>query len=420
MNKRIEYKKGEIIFVAGASDERIFQFVSGEVILSLFDTEKKAVTQLTLQSGEYFGVKSALTHSVRDANAVATSDSVVEIFTYEEFEKKLLSDGQLLVALLKFFSDELRALNIQVEHALGFDIKAQNTENPAFMLQVAKCFLKAKSYPTALDIAQKLEKKPLPPALSKEVAAFILQCKEKAKNVATTQPAKDDTPPINLPTLEHFAKSFNAGQVVICEYEAGSTFYLVKSGRVRLVKVVGDIEKNIEELGAGRFFGEMALLTGKPRLATAVCETNVEVYEFNQESFQELLVGQPSFALSLLRVFCARVSDLRKWVRVLSCKDDDAKVANALIFMCEHFSQKSQSATTIHTILASVSDIASWAGISKEVAGECLDGLARSQSITIYSREIIKDVATRKSETDYIEVSDLPHLNKIASLIYNR
>lgn len=420
MSEQLEYKKGDVIYAAGAKDTKIFRFIEGEVVLSIFDIQTKAVMHSSLKKGDYFGLKSALTHSRRDGNAVAIEDSIVEAFTCEEFEKHLMEDGALLVALLKFFSEELRAMNIEIEHLLGFDSCAQAKEDLSLMLQVAKCFFDAKSYPVALDIARRINNKETDSALSLEVTSLIKAC-NLAMGGEWRQPIVEcKTPAINLSTLEHLTKAFRAGQVVICEHEAGDTFYLIKSGQVRLVKVVGNIEKNIEVLGPGRFFGEMALLNGKPRLATAICETDVEVYEFNKESFQALLTGQPSFAFSLLKVFCSRVNDLRKWVRILSCKDDDIKIASALVFMCKHFAQKTQGATSFYTILATIEDIANWAGMEIKKAQKGLDELVRKGALAVYSREIVEGVATKKAQSDYMLITDYAYLYKVADLVYNQ
>jgi CRP/FNR family cyclic AMP-dependent transcriptional regulator len=49
---------------------------------------------------------------------------------------------------------------------------------------------------------------------------------------------------LDLSMFERFAKTFDAGQIIFCEYEPGDSFYLIQSGRVKIVKIFGSIEKN--------------------------------------------------------------------------------------------------------------------------------------------------------------------------------
>jgi len=65
-----------------------------------------------------------------------------------------------------------------------------------------------------------------------------------------------------------FAKTFQAGEMIFSEFEPGDTFYLIQSGRVQLVKLVGDFEKTLDILQPSEMFGEMAILENSPRSAT--------------------------------------------------------------------------------------------------------------------------------------------------------
>ena len=65
-------------------------------------------------------------------------------------------------------------------------------------------------------------------------------------------------------------RDFPAGAVVFEEGDPGSRMYVIQSGAVRVLKRVGAREIELARLGAGEAFGEMALLEGRPRSATAV------------------------------------------------------------------------------------------------------------------------------------------------------
>jgi CRP-like cAMP-binding protein len=60
-------------------------------------------------------------------------------------------------------------------------------------------------------------------------------------------------------------------------------------------------------LGERSIFGEMALVDGHPRSATASAATDTELVPLAEKGFSLLLAYQPNFALSLLRVLVKHV-----------------------------------------------------------------------------------------------------------------
>ena len=69
-----------------------------------------------------------------------------------------------------------------------------------------------------------------------------------------------------------YGRDFPAGAVIFEEGDPGSRMYVIQSGEVRILKRVGAREITLARLGAGEAFGEMALLEGQPRSATAIVE----------------------------------------------------------------------------------------------------------------------------------------------------
>jgi CRP-like cAMP-binding protein len=82
-----------------------------------------------------------------------------------------------------------------------------------------------------------------------------------------------------MAAFSRFARTFQPGEMIFSEFEPGDTFYLIQSGRVELVKIIGDIEKTLDILGASEMFGEMAILENSPRSATAIALDTVKVLE---------------------------------------------------------------------------------------------------------------------------------------------
>lgn len=93
---------------------------------------------------------------------------------------------------------------------------------------------------------------------------------------------------------------FGRGEIVIRRGDPGDSFFVILSGEasVRLAREDGE-EFVANKLRFGDFFGELSLLTGAPRGATVVAETDVRVIEINKAAIGPVLESNPAIAESL-------------------------------------------------------------------------------------------------------------------------
>jgi putative ABC transport system ATP-binding protein len=84
-------------------------------------------------------------------------------------------------------------------------------------------------------------------------------------------------------------ESFVAGQAIIRQGEVGDKFYIIESGAVDVSGERDDVPFKSIALGAGDFFGEVALLTGAPRNATVVAREPVTALTLAKEHFDQAL-----------------------------------------------------------------------------------------------------------------------------------
>lgn len=89
---------------------------------------------------------------------------------------------------------------------------------------------------------------------------------------------------------------FPAGTTLAQQGENGHEFIVVVEGTAR-VEIGG---RTVATIGAGDFFGEVALLDGGPRTATVVAETDLVVEVIAQREFAGLLEDAPHLAKKLL------------------------------------------------------------------------------------------------------------------------
>ncbi|MBI5211373.1 MAG: MFS transporter [Elusimicrobia bacterium] len=99
-----------------------------------------------------------------------------------------------------------------------------------------------------------------------------------------------------------------AGETLFAEGDAGDSIYLICEGRVRIM--AGG--KEAAELGPRDHIGEMSLLDGQPRSATAVVAQDARLLRLGGESFRHLLVAHPGFAMALLESLAGRLREMTK------------------------------------------------------------------------------------------------------------
>lgn len=193
---------------------------------------------------------------------------------------------------------------------------------------------------------------------------------------------------LDLSVFNRFAVTFKAGDIIFCEYEPGDSFYLIQSGRVKIVKIFGNIEKTIDIMEPGEFFGEMALLEEAPRSATIIAMEETKLLEFNRENFQILMQGNPPIALKLLKLFCKRINDQKRRFRILMLEDVQARVADVFLMLSEGMVFGDEDSDSI-TFNNSIDDIAHWAGMSPEDCRVILDTFVTQNRIEIFNDKIV-------------------------------
>ncbi|HVN24618.1 MAG TPA: ATPase, T2SS/T4P/T4SS family [Syntrophorhabdales bacterium] len=116
--------------------------------------------------------------------------------------------------------------------------------------------------------------------------------------------------------------AYPAGAVIVKEGEPGDALFLIISGLVEVKKREPSIgaDLTLAKIGKGACFGEMSLLSGKPRSATVVAAEPTEVYLLGGKDFESLLLASPSMSLSLNRMFAGRIEEmnLNKGLNVVS------------------------------------------------------------------------------------------------------
>jgi cAMP-dependent protein kinase regulator len=108
-------------------------------------------------------------------------------------------------------------------------------------------------------------------------------------------------------------ESYDAGAVIVHEGTLGDAFYVVIEGEVavQVSHGTGDVTR-LATLGPGDYFGEMALLSGRPRVADVLATRATEVLAVPAAVFDANLAGDVRFKARLSTTSQERETDLQR------------------------------------------------------------------------------------------------------------
>ena len=102
-------------------------------------------------------------------------------------------------------------------------------------------------------------------------------------------------------------QKWEAGQEIVRQGDTGVGMFVIRSGRVEVVQQRDGKAEKINEIGAGGFFGDMALLDEFPRTATVRAVEPTTCLGLTRWHFRGLLESHPQIALKLLPVLTKRL-----------------------------------------------------------------------------------------------------------------
>jgi CRP/FNR family transcriptional regulator, cyclic AMP receptor protein len=95
------------------------------------------------------------------------------------------------------------------------------------------------------------------------------------------------------------------GKVLVEEGRIGLEFFLIVDGKASVLRS----GKKVATLGPGGYFGELALLDRRPRSASVVSETDMDVLVLSQRQFNGLLQSVPTIGRKLLAAMANRLRE---------------------------------------------------------------------------------------------------------------
>jgi CRP-like cAMP-binding protein len=109
-----------------------------------------------------------------------------------------------------------------------------------------------------------------------------------------------------------------AGATLLAKGQAGSSFYILIDGQVR----VHDGQRTLATLGEGDVLGELTLLDPAPRSDSVTAVTDTRLFRLDQEPFHELLDDQSEIAWKMLQLLARRLRRSQGQSKAERARDD--------------------------------------------------------------------------------------------------
>lgn len=158
------------------------------------------------------------------------------------------------------------------------------------------------------------------------------------------------------------SRRVSAGRVIFQQGEAGDGLYGILSGRVSFTVDTADGRVLIlNVLGAGEFFGEIALLDGKGRTATAVARDPGHLLFIARNEFMAFFGARPQAMSHIIALLCARLRRSTDYIADATFLDLSRRLARQLVALAN-----SDGASRAVTLRISHAELAAMLGVSRE------------------------------------------------------
>ncbi len=183
-------------------------------------------------------------------------------------------------------------------------------------------------------------------------------------------------------------RPFHHGTMIFHKDQAGDALYIVDSGRVRIfLPAVGGEELTVDIVNAGEVFGELALLDGHARSASAEALEDTVTYTLSREEFQRYLSTAPQVAAALIELLSNRLRQLTEYAESLVFLDLEARLAKALLQMAEQYGVRTDGIEI--DLDLTQTELASMVGATRERVNRALAAFRTQRLVELRGKKIV-------------------------------
>lgn len=185
---------------------------------------------------------------------------------------------------------------------------------------------------------------------------------------------------LNQDQLKHVAmriqrREFAPGVTLFHQDMPGTMMYMIETGSVRVISIgrTGQ-ELTLNVIGPGEIFGELSILDGQQRSATALTLAPTEVWLLSQADLKEFMREYPSVNQAMIQILVERVRSTARRLEAMTFQDVLGRLAYELLSLAERSGQPCKEGVEITVPLTQV-ELATMVGATRESVNKAVSVL---------------------------------------------
>jgi CRP-like cAMP-binding protein len=118
-----------------------------------------------------------------------------------------------------------------------------------------------------------------------------------------------------------YERSFAPGEVIYDAGQSADTLFVLQAGNVELTRSGPEGDHVVARYGPGDFFGEIAVLLGRPRTTRAVAVAETRVLQLDRATFEGMCADRPEIAMRVIQRLAERAIELEQRLAALGVDD---------------------------------------------------------------------------------------------------
>ena len=178
-------------------------------------------------------------------------------------------------------------------------------------------------------------------------------------------------------------RTFALGVTLFHQDMPGTMMYMIETGSVRVISIgrTGQ-ELTLNVLGPGEIFGELSILDGQQRSATAITLVPTVVWLLSQADLNEFMSKYPPVNQAMIQILVERVRATARRLEAMTFQDVLGRLAFELLSLAERSGQPYEQGIEITIPLTQV-DLASMVGATRESVNKAVSVLRSKELINV-------------------------------------
>lgn len=217
-------------------------------------------------------------------------------------------------------------------------------------------------------------------------------------NVSLFRDLEPKTRMLLAETLER--KEYDRGDVIVRESDPSAGLFIIERGSVR-ISLQGDPDREVTltVLQPGECFGEMGVIDGAPRSATATAIEDATCLSMTREQFRAQLQAYPQVALELLTILSRRLRAADEQIDSLAFLDVQGRVARTLLNLADQQGEETDEGIVVPLDMTR-RELANVVGTSRETLTRVLKEFERLGFLTLRKGQaVLLNVARLQAKT---------------------